>query len=299
MRTFNEITTAFLAEKRISISAKTLMSYKGKLKVFQDFVCSLGLVEPTLSQLPKETINRFFIFLASIKNLDRPTCEKYYQHLRTLYRYAVESGDIDHVPFERVPLPMKKEDMGAQLISENHLKCILTEIKQRDNQLFLGSMMEYYCFIRPGREMRGMKVGDIDLENGLIRIPAITAKSKRDDTVTMPDHLIQLCREYGLGEADKSLYVFSKNGSFGEHPYKSDSMRYRFNLLREELGLPKGYKWYSFKHTGSTALHQSGASLRDLMDQLRHKSLNTSMYYIKKHSGFVNDRIKNNFPCPI
>jgi len=299
MRTFNEIKDAFLAEKSISISAKSLLSYKGKLKVFSDWLCSCGLSEATMSQLTKDTVSKFFIFLAS-KGLDRPTCEKYYQHIRTLFRYAVEHDEIDHVPFEKVPLPMKKEDMGAQLISETHLKLILTEIKQSDPQMYLAAMMEYYTFIRPGREMRGMKVGDVDLENGLIRIPAITAKSKRDDTVTMPDQLIQLCKEYGIGEADKSYYVFSKGGSFGERPYHSDTMRYRFNQIREKHGLPKGYKWYSMKHTGATALHQSNAvSLRELMDQLRHTNLNATVHYVKRHSGVVNDRIRNNFPSPI
>ena len=115
----------------------------------------------------------------------------------------------------------------------------------------------------------------------------------------MPNQLIDLCREYRLDEMDKSLYVFGKQGCPGVKSRSINMFRYRFNKIRDELGLSKGIKFYSMKCTGATYLHNSGIPMRGLMDQLRHKKLDTTQHYIREHAGIVNERIRDGFPSPI
>ena len=160
-------------------------------------------------------------------------------------------------------------------------------------------MIEYYCFIRPGRELRLLKIGDIDCENGLITVQQENAKNKTRQVVTMPQHLIDICREYSIDTEDKSLYVFGKKKIFGDKPISINMLRYRFNQIRDRLNLPVTYKLYSMKHTGASNLHKSGLSMRELMEQLRHTNLSATQHYLKIHAGIVNDRIRDNFPSPI
>lgn len=115
----------------------------------------------------------------------------------------------------------------------------------------------------------------------------------------MPQQLIDICLEYGIDTADKNLYVFGKKKKFNTKPNSVNMLRWRFNQFRERMELPKGYKFYSFKHTGASNLHMSGISMRELMDQLRHTKLDATQHYLKKHCGIVNDRIRDNFPSPI
>ena len=53
------------------------------------------------------------------------------------------------------------------------------------------------------------------------------------------------------------------------------------------------------KHTGATRLHESGASMRTCMDQLRHTRLSSTQHYIQRHGGVINERVRFNFPEPI
>ena len=73
-------------------------------------------------------------------------------------------------------------------------------------------------------------------------------------------------------------------------------MRVRFNAIRDELGLSKEYKFYSWKHTGATAAVDAGIPERHLMDQLRHKSFEATDHYFRRHRGYQSPAIKENFP---
>ena len=144
-----------------------------------------------------------------------------------------------------------------------------------------------------------MKIEQIDLANGLIRIPKTIAKNRSTEIVTMPIQLIELCKEHGIHEYPLDYYVFGKKGTPGTRPLSVNSFRVKFNTYRDALGLSKKYKFYSLKHTGASVLHTSGLPMRELMDQLRHKRLDATQHYIKRHAGMINNNIKEHFPSPV
>jgi integrase len=298
-KTTKELLPGFLLEKEIGIQNKTYRSYKGQLPIFTDWLEDNGYGNLPIKKITPQIMSDFFYYIARDKGLDRPTCERYFMNIRQLFRYAIKRKETDVLPFELIVFPRKKKDQGAEVIQPEHLKPLLLLIKEKDPQLYFACMIEYYCFIRPGKELRLMKVGDIDLSHGVITIRQEIAKNKLKQVVTMPQQLIDICIEYGVDKADKSLYLIGNNKLFGTKPTSVNMLRYRFNKYRDELNLPKGYKLYSFKHTGASRLHQSGISMRELMDQLRHTNLDATQHYLKKHIGIVNDRVRNNFPSPI
>jgi integrase len=298
-KTIEELLPGFLLEKETSTQHKTSRSYEGNAYVFIDWLKEHDLGNIEIRKITENNITDFFYYLGRDKGLDKPTCEKYFLHLRSLFNYAFDRGEIDEIPFGYVVFPRKKKDQGADVIHNSHLKPLLLTIKEKDPQLFLACMIEYYCFIRPGKELRLLKVGDIDCENGLITVQQEHAKNKIRQNVTMPEHLIKICKEYDIDKVNKSLYVFGKKKTFNDKPVSINMLRYRFNIIRDSLKLPKGYKLYSMKHTGASNLHKSGLSMRELMDQLRHTQLEATQHYLKSHCGIVNDRIRNNFPNPL
>ena len=73
-----------------------------------------------------------------------------------------------------------------------------------------------------------------------------------------------------------------------------NTMRNRFNLYREELGISKDKKFYSWKHSGALSAIENGASIYEVKDQLRHKSIMTTEEYLKKRvpkSGVAADKM--------
>lgn len=299
-KTYDEILPAFLYEKGIELKDRTYLNYVSKTKLFTSWLKNRSMSELPLRKITNNHISEFFIYLAKERDLDRPTCEKYFLVLRTLWRYAKKRGEVDILPFDLVTFPAKKEDNSAEVIIPEHLRLILPEMKEKDKQLYLAAMMEYYCFIRPGTELRLMKVKDIDLVNGTIQVSTGHAKNGHKRIVTMPVQLIEICKEYGIDKADKELFIFGKHKRIEDRPLSVNMLAYRFNKIRNRLNLTKRYKFYSFKHTGATALHNSNiVSLRQLMDQLGHSRLSATEHYIKRHAGFVNTAIREYFPSPI
>lgn len=297
-KTIEEILPGFLLEREMLSKIKNSQAYRTHVYVFIDWL-NANKITTVIHKIDSKIIGRFFIFIGRDKGLDRPTCERYFLHLRLLFIYAKRLGEVDSVPFDEVIFPQKGVDKSAEVIHAEDLRMLLPEIKRTDPQLFLACMIEYYCFIRPGRELRLLKVGDIDLERGIITVTKDNAKNSKRQAVTIPSQLIEICMDYGIHTADKSLYVFGNKKKFGPKPCSINMMRYRFNKVRDRLGLPKGYKLYSMKHTGATNLHLSGISMRELMDQLRHTKLEATQHYLKVKIGIINPRIRDGFPSPI
>lgn len=311
-KTLKEIVPDFLSDVRKQIELRSYQGYLGKMRVFNDWTGKNGLDETPLRKMTNTDMESFFNYLTTEREngksdsdgnpligLDQPTCKKYKDVLHKLWEYAQKRGEVDSFPFDLITFPKKGQDMSSELIPTDHLKVLVMEMKRRDPQLYLASMTEFYCFIRPGTELRLLKVADVDLDNGLIQVITDHAKNGHKRIITMPTQLVDIYREQEIGAYPKEFYLLGNRHKPGLQPLSINMLRYRFNIIRDDLNMPKGYKFYSFKHTGATILHNSNTvSLREVMDQLGHSRLSSTEHYIKKHGGVMNVRIRDNFPNP-
>lgn len=298
-KSFNELLPDFLSDRRVALSKITYNNYVSKFNIISTWLRQNNFADAPLRKIDNETIAKFFNYLAVERNLDKPTCEKYMIVLRMFFNYALKRGYVDYLPFDLIVYPNKKQDMGAKVIQRDELNKLLNPIKQSNKQLHLALMFEFYCALRPGNEIRLMKVEEIDLDAGVIRIPPERAKSRRKEVVTMPNQLINLCRDYGINGVGKNLYVFGKGGGMSDRPWSVNMLRRQFNDYRDSMGLSKDIKLYSAKHTGITRLAESGVPIRSIMDHARHTNLSATQKYIQRHVGIIDERIKCNFPNPI
>lgn len=210
-KTYNEVLQEFLADRKIALSDGSYYNYVSKFNIITKWLDKFKLTDVTLKKITDKVISDFFVYLALDKKLDKPTCEKYFLTFRMFFKFAKNRKYIQHLPLNQVTFPNKKEDKGAKVILKDDLVRLLKRIKRSNRQLYLACMFQYYCFIRPGHELRLLKVGDVDLNAGVIRIPMLNAKNRRKEVITMPNQLIDLCYEYELDKADKSMYVFGRN----------------------------------------------------------------------------------------
>ena len=107
---------------------------------------------------------------------------------------------------------------------------------------------------------------------------------------------------YLFGTCFHFIYVFMIIGNErkpGEKPVGNNTLRVRFNTIRDELGLNKDYKFYSMKHTGAGfLLDVPGITIKDLQEHLGHTNINSTYHYIKKYRGMTSEKIKHSFPNP-
>jgi len=139
-----------------------------------------------------------------------------------------------------------------------------------------------------------------DLINGILTIDADKTKNGKVGRITMSEDFVNICKEYGISEADPNLYVFSWKGQMGTRVISENMLRFRFNKFRDKFGLSKDVKFYSLKHMGASYLvHSKVLDILELKDHLRHSDLSATQHYVKKVLGEQNNAIRTQFPNPL
>ena len=290
----------YLEWKQPTVKKKTFQSYNSKLRKLCFWAEANNYGNYDISLIDHKVILKFFTYLEKDLNLDRLTIQKYELNIRDFFKWLKKNKKILENPVYDIPKPIKKKDCAARPIPVSDLRVLLNHIQEHDKQLFLACMFQYYCFIRPGEELRSLKIKDINYYTGQIRMSEIDAKNGDTEVVDMPDRLLDLCvNVYQLPNFNPEYYIFGNKKTPGPDKYGQNTLRNRFNKYRNDLELPDIYKFYSLKHSGAGILLESGATIVELMDQLRHKELNTTHHYIKRHFGQRSKHIKKNFPDPL
>lgn len=299
-RTIRNVFSLFLDYKKKSIKPKTYQSYLSKLRRLVNWCEKNNLGNVDVSVISDIHIKRFFEDICA-EGLDKRTVLKYRQNLYAFFKWCVsERMTINNPVTNDVMIPSKKVDMASRPIIENDLELLLNTIEHNDPQLYLACMFQYYTAIRPGTELRLLRVKDIDLYKGSITINELDAKEGRHETVDMPVQLKKLCIErYLLHTFNPDFFVFGRTRCPGPEYIGMNTLRDRFNSFRDALKMPKHYKFYSLKHTGAGRLLESGATIIEVKNHLRHKNIEDTQYYIEKHFGFRNNKVINHFPDPI
>lgn len=274
----------FLKSIGTTLRQKTHQDYNSKMSIFLVWLDGSGWSKTPVTLVSRATIMPFFEMLATERNLCRRTIEKYMQILRAFFNWCEDMGlrEYDTNPIRRIPKLGKVIDCSPDVFSKTDRERLRDAIKPKEPWLWLACEMLYYCAIRPGTEMRLLKVSDIDLERRTIRVDAELAKNKRTELVAFPDELLQHMLELNLDKYDGDMYVFGRYGAPSLTPMGKNTMRNRFNQYRELLKISSDKKFYSWKHSGAISAIENGATIYEVKDQLRHKSIVTTEEYLKK-----------------
>lgn len=162
-----------------------------------------------------------------------------------------------------------------------------------DQQLWVIFQFIFYCFFRPGREVRLMKVGDIDFEKGLLWSRVDTAKNDKEKPVVIPSHFLEYLKDKGYDKYDKNYYMFTISGAPGETKLGKNYIYKHYKKMRTILDLNTYI--YAAKHTGNRKLKDNGADLLDMMKQNRYSTPNQTYIYLKSLEDDYNFALKDKF----
>lgn len=295
-RQIRKFVSDFIRIKRLEISKKSLESYVSKLRLFCIWIeHSHKYRNLKLEEITPDVIHDFFFYLIDDRKLDTSTIDKYEVNLRQLFKYFVQRNLIHTSPVINIPKPPKMKDMAARPINDNHLATLLKYIENKDPQFFLACMLQFFLCCRPGNELRLLKIEDIDLSNKIVHIREANGKTGAR-TITIPDALARICYNYHLAAYSPEYYIFSSRNIPGALPVGKNYFSRRFRMFRDQLGLPKGYKFYSLKHTAAGKLLESGATIIEVMNHLGHKDFKSTLHYVKRHLGNRSEKISKFYP---
>jgi integrase len=286
----------FLSFKEKDLKEKSFANYVSKLRIFSLFL-NKNYPDAAIYEITNDVMLLFWNYLIMDRKLDSITIEKYYTVIYGLFSFLIKKKIVEEIPMTNLPRGKKIRDEAARPINKIDLKIILHEIKKTDPQLYLGCLFQFYVAIRPGNELRGLRIRDIDLYTNRVVVTDETAKTVRR-TVDVPDQLIDILFEYNINRYASDLYVFGRGGIPSEVMLGKNTLRNRFNKFRDKLNFPKTYKFYSMKHTGAGMLLDSGATIEEIRDHMGHFSIESTDYYIRRHFGNRNQKIIKHHPSP-
>lgn len=295
-RAFNFFASQFLDNHTAGLEKSTVHTYTSKLRIFNTWLMKEDLDQVDITAIDNPVILKFFAWLNSEKKSSSVTYKKYKNVLHMVFESIYEQKAIMYNPVQRIPKCLRVVDEAPKAIHMDHMEEIVKRLKEQP-QLYLFAMFEYYCFLRPGREIRLMRISWIDFGSGIIRVPKSINKTKIDKNPIIPDEFLKILMEdYKLHTYPKNHFVFGRFGEPGELHLGKNTMAARFMKIRTELNLPADYMLYSFKHTGNSMLRRSGANGYERQMQNGHTSLRTTEIYSNDKFGFESDHIRKHFP---
>lgn len=226
-------------------------------------------------------------FLESILLTRHPTTyNKYIDILRRICRGAGLYFDFEGI--ERA----KASSSPARYFQQHQARRLLSHIDQADPELGLFVRFLYYCFIRP-KELRMLRVGDVLLEEGDIRVPGEVSKNTKTQFVAIPAAFRPSLNF--LYEKPAADYIFPSPQDASK-PISKNNMYRRHKAILDELRFGQGYTLYSWKHTGAVMAAKAGISVKELQLQLRHHSLDETDKYLRQMGVKDLGRLREDFP---
>lgn len=294
--TFRMFASQFIElKKKEQVEEKTVQTYVSKLRIFSEWITAKR-GEIDITAYDNALILQFFNYQVDTKKLADGTIYDYRQIISAVFDYIIGLGILKENPVYNIPKGVDK-DLSPRPIAEWDIEAFRAIITKKDPQLWMALEFETYCFLRPGKELRLLRIRDIDFVRGLVNVDRFRAKTNRERFATIPRHFIFKLRDhYKLQNYNRDYYVFGKGYEPGLECLGKNNLKNRFNTFRKMLNMPNEYKLYSWKHTGNSLAVDSNINMFNLRDQNGHSSVQTTEIYLKNKLGVVNKEIQNKFP---
>lgn len=274
-----------LIEKKSGLERDTVVTYKSKLRRFSQWLEVKGIAQNHIESITNSIIVDFFKWLIDEQKLSAVTVKKYTQMLREAFDIAIDAKVIASNPVFNIPSTTINCDHAARPIHEYDITKFLDEIDGVDTQLGLSIRFEFNCMMRP-KEIRFMQIKWIDFSAGTITVPKHMLKTKHDRIAVIPKKFLELLiKEHKLHHQPKEFYVIGQHGKPNDMHLGKNTMRYRFNKMREKLGMPLEYKYYSWKHSGNVRAERDDMPMIARMHQNGHTSIQTTEVYTRNKIG--------------
>jgi integrase len=129
-------------------------------------------------------------------------------------------------------------------------------------------------------EIANLLIGDIDWREGTVTLKG--TKSRRQDILPLPMATGQALADYLQHErpATPSPAIFVRRRGSRDIPITTDAVQKVIRRACRRVGLPDSGS-HVLRHTLACRLVESGGSLKEVADVLRHRSLETTRIYAK------------------
>jgi len=201
------------------------------------------------------------------------------QFLKSLFRSLVSKGLAAHNPFAAFN-GKRRETKSRVTIPRQDRKRILNYFHKRGMSEYVAMIRLCFKYLVRPKEILMLKIGDINFDSGLLRIPPEVSKNHTERTIALGHDVMKYFQELLKTGCNTDDYIFSTDFKPGERLYTTKNTFTTWQRMRERLSMPDSYHFYSLKDTGITEMLESGMPSKFVKDLAGHHSLSMTEKYL-------------------
>ncbi|HPU99533.1 MAG: tyrosine recombinase XerC [Candidatus Cloacimonetes bacterium] len=277
-------------------SPRTITAYKLDLEQFHSFIQRyFENGEVDIKGITVLNIRDFFRFLNEKPDCNRSLARKS-AALNSFFRYCKRSGFIQNNPMEKIKRP-KYEVPLPKCFTEEEVRTLLS-IPDTDSPFGIRNKAILETLYSSGlriSELAGIRLQDIDLKRGLVRV---TGKGNKQRIVPLGSYAIEAINNYlkvrpqFMRENNPDLLFLTKSGKAFDTKQLDIILKRYFELVAKA----KGYSPHSLRHSFATHLLSRGADLRAIQELLGHSLLSTTETYTHISLEDIKEAYKKGHP---
>ena len=200
--------------------------------------------------------------------------------LRRFYRWALETGRIEHDPLAEIRLPRVRPSLPETLEEDEVERLLAAPDVTTDLGLRDRTMLEvlYGAGLRVS-ELVGLGVEAVNLRQGVVRV---RGKGDKDRLVPLGEEAVDWLSRYLRTARGALMQDPTRPALFpgrGDRPLTRQAFWYRIKHHARVAGIERPLSPHTLRHAFATHLLNHGANLRVVQLLLGHSDLSTTQIY--------------------
>ncbi len=260
----------------------TIKSYREDLELLLEYLTdSLGQA-PSPAQLTPLDL-RTYVAALHEAGYAKSSVARRLASLRSYFRFAMREGLCDSNPAKPLRNPRREKKLPHFLSGREIGKLLAAPNRSEPLGLRDRAILEtlYSAGLRVS-ELVGINLGDLDLEDGLVRV---RGKGKRERLAPLGSHACRAIKAWlkkrtpakGLSKDQAQAQAVFLN-KFGKR-LSTRSVARMLEKYLKTTGLDSRTSPHTLRHSFATHLLDAGADIRSVQELLGHKSLVTTQIY--------------------
>lgn len=226
------------------------------------------------AQLSEEEVRRYLLYLQNEKRAAPATCGVAVAALRFFYHHAMQR---EWSLFDLVR--SRREKKLPVVLSQDEVQRILGCVRRQRHRVCLTTI--YTCGLRISEGTR-LQVSQIDSE--YMRLHICQGKGNKDRYVPLPQHTLDLLRQYWATHRHAKWLFPGKPGNarplaMAKNPVVAVTVNRAFNAALATSGVQKPATVHTLRHSWATHLLEAGIHLRFIQTWLGHQHLSSTAIY--------------------
>ncbi len=291
---FAEVSKKYMEEALREKRPDTIRSYSSFISIFKDWL-KAKMKDVKCADLKGCIISDFMDYVYNERKVSATTYNNYVKMGRAIFTWMVDKYYILTNEFSKVKLKKKEKKSRILIDAETRAKIKNYLLENNPNYLIICKLV-YNTLLRP-KEIRMLRVGDILLEQKMVRVRCEVSKNKKERIVPLTQELVDDFKRIGIDKALPNHYVFSEQLRPGKNKISDAYMRKYWDKMRKQLKMSNNMVLYSLRDSGMTDMIKI-AKFDDIsvMQLADHHSLEMTTIYTNHVDPNLQKLIYENSP---